>query len=237
MPDYKQIAIALKEARKIVVLTGAGMSTASGLSDYRSHGGLWDGRDPFEISHASKVGTQEFINFFAARVSDVKQHKPNEGHLLLEKWKESLNMKIITQNIDGYHGKDAIEMHGHLRDFVCEACGETHSRFHYAMFRNDKCLNPKCKDGHVRPRVVLFGENIDFIKHAEAMGEMLMADVVLVIGTSLEVAPFNELLDIAFTNRARTIVITKSDTPFDGRFSFRSYDDITTALKEIDSHL
>lgn len=237
MPNYEQIANALKEARKITVLTGAGMSTASGLADYRSHGGLWDGRDPLEISSAKMVGTPEFIQFFKARVDDVRQHQPNEGHHIVEKWRERFNMKIITQNIDGYHGDEAIEIHGSLREFVCTGCNRTYSRHHYSMFSNDSCIHEDCIDGNIRPRVVLFGESLDLNNYTRAMGEVLTSDVVLVLGTSLEVAPFNELIEIGFSNRARTIIITKSTTPYDGQVSFRSHDDIITALQAIDSFL
>jgi len=235
--NIQQMAIALSNAKKIVVLTGAGMSTASGLSDFRSNGGLWDGRDPLEISHASKIGTPEFLEFFQARAHDISTHEPNEGHRILDKWKQTKNLKIITQNIDGYHGKDAVEMHGHLRYVSCNVCGHRHTLSYYQQLKDDTCLNTRCKEGRIRPNVVLFGEDLDVHNWTEAMGEMLTADFVLVLGTTLEVRPFSDLMEIAFSNRARTAIVTKSDTPYDGKVSFRSYDDIPTVLQELNVHL
>lgn len=232
--NIQQMAIALSDAKKIVVLTGAGMSTASGLSDFRSNGGLWDGRDPLEISHPSKIGTPEFLEFFQQRIVDVKTHHANEGHFILDKWQKERNLSIVTQNIDGYHGEQAIEMHGHLRYLSCDTCGRRFTPSFYLELKNDTCPNPHCKEGHVRPNVTLFGEDLDVQAWTQAMGEVLTADFILVLGTSLEVRPFSDLMEIAFSNRARTAVITKSDTPYDGKVSFRSHEDIVTVLKELD---
>lgn len=234
MPNYEQMALALRQAKKITILTGAGMSTASGLSDYRSHGGLWDGRDPFEISHATQVGTPHFREFFTNRILDVRSCRPNAGHILINQWRDKLPISVVTQNIDSYHGKDTNELHGHLRYLQCTMCGTEHSVERFTVDHDDKC--PDCGQ-IIRPLVVLFGEELNVHKLTEAMGEVLTSDVVLILGTSLEVAPFNELVEIAFSNRAQTILITQSDTPYDGKFSFRSYEKINEALQAIDSYL
>lgn len=97
----------IKKSNHIVVLTGAGISTDSGLPDYRSNGGLWDGKKPEEISHFSAVGKPEFVKFFADRMNDISNCKPNKAHEILAKWEEQGKVKsVITQNIDSYH-KDA----------------------------------------------------------------------------------------------------------------------------------
>jgi len=233
--SLQQFVQAIHDAKRIVVLTGAGMSTASGLSDFRSNGGLWDGRDPLEISHASKIGTPEFRDFFRERAQAIRRYHPNPGHDILEEWRERYGATIITQNIDGYHGKHAIEMHGHMRYFECNHCAQRYASLYYNTVDDTRC--PKCFEGTIRPPVVLYGEDIPVSQWTDAMAACLTADFILVVGTSLEVRPFSDLLEIGLSNRARTAIITKSGTPYDGKVSFRSYGDIVEVLQELNTHL
>lgn len=237
---YLEIADALANAKKISVLTGAGISTASGLSDFRSNGGLWDGKDPYEISNPSQIGTDAFRRFFADRIREFDAHEPNYAHHAIRHWSIVLNadVEVITQNIDGYHHApgmlEPIELHGHVRHLECVDCGNLQTTGAYVTHDSDKCM--KCL-GTLRPPVVLFGENLDPVKWGQATNAVLMSDVLVVIGTSLEVAPFNGLVDIALGMRRPVILITKSDTPYDDKVSFRLRGDIVEEMTKINDIL
>lgn len=231
---------AIKRAGDIVVLTGAGISTESGLPDFRSNGGLWDGHKPEEISHWSKIGTPEFREFFTKRIIDIQEHKPNIAHEILAKWQTEKKLTIITQNIDGYHqvagAKNVIELHGHLRHLQCTECESVYDFSEYTMFKDDEC--GYC-DGIIRPPVVLFGEDLPALPWFQAVQAMKTADLVIVLGTSLQVYPFNTLIDEARNNEhgATLMIVTKSSTPYDGLAYIRIHDGIGETLSTIDNLL
>jgi NAD-dependent deacetylase len=242
----KNAATLIKKAGHLVVLTGAGISTESGIPDYRSTGGLWDGHKPEEISHWSKIGTLEFRKFMTERYKEFQEHSPNIAHEILAAWQENQRVTIITQNIDGYHqragAKNVIEMHGHMRWLECTECETKHQWTAYTELDSDKC--EICGDdvqhgGILRPPVVLFGENLPALEWFKAQQAVQTADVVLVIGTSLQVAPFNELVDMAYNggNGAKIIIATKSDTPYDGVASIRFHEGIGETMSVINNLL
>lgn len=230
----------IKKSVNMVVLTGAGISTESGIPDYRSHGGLWDGHKPEEISHWSKIGTPEFLKFMSERIKDFNHHKPNIAHEILAKWQEDKRITIITQNIDSYHqmagGKNVLEIHGHMRHLECTECETVYDNGMYTHYQDDEC---ELCDGILRPPVILFGENIPALPWFRALEAVKTCDLVLVLGTSLQVYPFNELVSEAYEggNGARIIIITKSDTPYDGTAAVRIHDGIGETLKQIDKAL
>lgn len=231
----------ISRSNNIVVLTGAGMSTESGLPDFRSNGGLWDGKNPEEISHSSAVGSTAFKHFFTKRIVNIAEHKPNIGHEILAKWEaEGRINAIVTQNIDSFHqdagSKNVIEMHGHLRNLICNECGTTYSNSKYIQEDCDECEGEGCK-GSIRPEVVLFGEYLPEDAWFQANEEINNADLVIVLGTSLQVFPFNTLVESAYSNGVKIILITKSETPFDYVASVRIHDSIGKVLKEISNEL
>lgn len=241
----KNAAALIRNAGNILVLTGAGISTESGIPDYRSAGGLWDGHNPEDISHWKKIGTPEFRKFFSERHKEFSEHSPNIAHELLAKWQEKKNMTIVTQNIDGYHqaagSKGVIEMHGHMRHLECTECQTVYDWSMYTDFDDDDCeyCGNHIYAGMLRPPVVLFGESLPALSWHQAVTAARKADLVLVIGTSLQVAPFNSLIDEAYQggNGARVIIITNSETPYDGIASIRINHSIGDTLKEIDTLL
>lgn len=240
----EKAALHISKAGHLVVLTGAGISTESGIPDYRSHGGLWDGLKPEEISHWSKIGTPEFRKFFSERHMEFQEHSPNIAHEILAKWQENQKVTIVTQNIDGYHqkagAKDVIEVHGHMRWLECTECQTKHDFGQYTVFDNDSCCicGGTIHGGILRPPVVLFGESVPALEWHKALMAVQSADIILVLGTSLQVAPFNTLIDEALMNSsARLIIVTKSETPYDGLASVRIYEGIGETMKKIDEAL
>jgi NAD-dependent deacetylase len=238
-------ATLIKNAGHLVVLTGAGISTESGIPDYRSHGGLWDGLKPEEISHWSKIGTPEFRKFFSERYEEFKEHQPNIAHHILAEWQKERKTAIITQNIDGYHqragAERVIEMHGHMRYLECTECLTRYDWSKFTQFDDDECeyCGGNVHGGMLRPPVTLFGETLPALEWHQALTAIKTADVVLVLGTSLQVFPFNTLIDEAYNggNGAKIIIVTKSDTPYDGIASVRIHDSIGETLTKINQHL
>jgi NAD-dependent deacetylase len=233
----------IKGAGHLVVLTGAGISTESGIPDFRSQGGLWDGKDPLEISSEKALyeDTESFVEFFSKRINDIGNHTWNSGHGILADWQKEKKVTIITQNIDGYHqaagAKGVIEMHGHLRHLKCDMCGTQYDHSKYTQFKDAEC--EVCHEGHVRPPVILFGEMLPALAWHQALTAVKTADVILVLGTSLQVFPFNTLIDEAYNggNGARLVIVTKSSTPYDGIASVRINEGIGETLKKINDNL
>jgi NAD-dependent deacetylase len=255
---YKNLVIEnasklIEKAGHLVILTGAGISTESGIPDFRSQGGLWDGKDPLEISSEKALyeDTESFVEFFSKRIDDIGNHTWNSGHGVIADWQKEKKVTVITQNIDGYHQaagtKDVIELHGHLRYLECDVCGTRYDHSKYTQFKDTECevdyvdfsqQEGNC-DGRVRPPVVLFGEMLPPLAWHQALMAIQTADVVLVLGTSLQVFPFNDLINEAMTGTAaaKLIIITQSETPFDRLASVRINEPIGETLKAINDKI
>jgi NAD-dependent deacetylase len=236
----KKLIDLILHAKHLVALTGAGMSTESGLPDFRSNGGLWYGKDPYEIASPKAIGTSEFIQFYQSRIADLEQHQPNIGHYILAKWEELGYLKaILTQNIDGFHqragSQKVIEVHGHLRHLICSKCETSYplSSYHNKIYQ---CTQEGC-NGHIRPPIVLFGEQLDFSSWSSAVQEVKKADAVLVMGTSLQVYPFAGLVELAKETGAKVVIINKTKTEMDDQADLIIHDQIGQVLESIHKNI
>jgi len=212
-----------------IVLTGAGMSTESGLPDFRSKEGWWRRIDPHQVANVDALerNYELFRDFYTYRIETVEQYAPHAGHQILSKWeKEGLLQGIATQNVDGYHsaaGSEKVaELHGNIRSVRCHRCcrpadvSDFLSRGHCSV----------CQ-GLLRPNVILFGEMLPEKAWSQALAWFGSAELVIVIGTSLQVAPVSQLpqytsgrtaylnmempqgshrFDLAIQGRARTLL-------------------------------
>lgn len=208
----------LEEANYTVVFTGAGMSTESGLPDFRSSQGLWKQKDPARLAstEALNKNVDEFIAFYRERVLGVKEYGPHRGHYILAEWEKAGKIKsIITQNVDGFHqlagSKQVAELHGTLQKVHCESCGEVYDSEEYVK-EEFYC---KC-GGVLRPSVVLFGESLPTDAFAFAMQEAEKSDLFIVLGSSLTVTPANQFPLIAKESGAKLVIVNRDDTPLDG---------------------
>src|SRR5690606_19892379 len=152
----------IKDANYMVVFTGAGMSTESGLPDFRSKEGLWKKKDPTRLASTEALNNnvEEFIEFYRHRVLGIKEYGPHKGHYILADWEKRGKLKsIITQNVDGFHqlagSKSVAELHGTLQRLHCGSCGKNYDSEQYV----DKAYHCSC-GGVLRPSVVLFGESL-----------------------------------------------------------------------------
>lgn len=209
----------LQQSNYTVVFTGAGMSTESGLPDFRSQKqGLWEKFDPKQLAstYALKNHPQQFTAFYQMRIKSLTKHKPHEGHKILANWeKKGLIQCIVTQNVDGFHrdagNNNVLEIHGSLTNLYCNTCLRAYPTTDY-LERDGTCT--VCNQ-LIRPGVVLFGEALPEDVLLQAEQEMLKADLVLVLGSSLTVSPANLLPQWAFENGAKLIIVNEEPTPLD----------------------
>jgi NAD-dependent deacetylase len=211
----------IAETDNIVFFGGAGVSTESGIPDFRSQDGLYNQKYKYPpeqiVSHSFyKYKTEEFFEFYKDRMI-YTDARPNKAHIKLAQWEKEGKLKaVITQNIDGLHqaagSKKVLELHGStLRNF-CEKCGKNYDR--------DYVINstgvPRCScGGTVRPDVVLYEEGLDMNVMNEAVACISKADVLIIGGTSLAVYPAAGLIDYYQGNKL--VVVNKSATPRDSQ--------------------
>lgn len=219
--EVRALAELLRENRGAVVLTGAGISTESGIPDFRSPGtGLWSRIDPMEyLSVDALYGRPEtFWKYFAEVFGPTLAAQPNAGHLALARLEAAGYVgTIVTQNIDGLHQKagscNVLEVHGHLRTVHCQGCHRAYP-MEEALARLKKEPAPHCPGcgGRLRPAVVLFGDMMP-PAFAQAVSAVERSGLVLVVGSSLTVSPANSL---AFRT-PHLAIINREPTPADAR--------------------
>ncbi|HSH24989.1 MAG TPA: NAD-dependent deacylase [Massilibacterium sp.] len=212
----------MKKSKHIVVFTGAGMSTESGLSDFRSQQGLWKKYNPIELATVDAMNQSRdvFTHFYKERIQTIQHHSPHIGHHILAEWqKRGIIQTIITQNVDGYHqqagAKDVIELHGSLAHVHCSSCGVKDSNQCY-LESNYTC---NC-GGFLRPSIVLFGEMLNEEHMNQALRATEKADFFLVLGSSLEVSPANQFPLIAKERGATFAIINMERTALDSEADF-----------------
>ena len=216
MEQIVTLAKWIREAKKVVVLTGAGMSTESGLPDFRSKGGWWRGIDPMTVAtiDAFYDDYELFHEFYSARLDALKQFTYHEGHRVLSHLQQQgLIDCIATQNVDNFHTDagsiDVYELHGNLRAIRCHQCHKSYTVD--AFLKKDAC---SC-GGKLRPGVVLFGEFLPEDAWQGAFNAISKADVVIVIGTSLQVSPVNQLPSLTKGKRVYINMDTTTTSGFD----------------------
>lgn len=213
------IAHLIQSSKRTIIFTGAGMSTESGLPDFRSaKDGLWEKFNPNELAnvHALEHNRDEFIDFYRYRLQELKKYQPHDGHFILAEWeKRGLIHGIITQNVDGFHhdagNRNVMELHGTFRSFHCHTCSKEYDADLFFSGKNhcDKC------NGTIRPGIVLFGEALPEEAFIRAEKETNDADLFIVLGSSLTVSPANMFPMLAKENNAKLIIVNHDQTPLD----------------------
>ncbi len=193
----ENLAAVLRRYRRIVALTGAGISVESGIPDFRSPGGLWERFDPMEYAHiqAFRRNPAKVWTLLQEMDAVITAARPNPAHYALAELEaRGLLLGIITQNVDNLHqaagSRRVVEYHGNAQRFVCDTCRGVHPR--ESLDFSQTPLYCLC-GGLIRPDVVFFGEAIPPAAQAEADELAKACDLLLVIGTSGEVAPASYL--------------------------------------------
>jgi len=238
----ERLAELLRESSSTVALTGAGISVPSGIPDFRSPGeGLWEKVDPMEVAHidAFRRDPAKFWSFYRPRLLSLADVEPNGAHRALAKLeRRGLLAAVITQNIDQLHHKAGservIEVHGSIRTASCQWCG---AEFPLAEVEGlfDEEGAARCSDcrGPVKPDVVLFGELLPAEAMEEAESLATGADLMLCVGSSLEVYPVAGLPSVTLGRGGRIAVITKGPTPFDQDAAVRMDGDVVADLDAV----
>ena len=236
--EIEKVKAIVAGASNIVFFGGAGVSTASGIPDFRSSTGLYNQRRGSRyapetiLSHAFMVQhPREFYDYHLNNLI-AREAKPNPAHLALADLERAGKLKaIITQNIDGLHqaagSKNVIELHGNTYHFYCVGCG---ANYDLAFVDAIKVLPPVCPacGKMVRPDVVLYGEALDTEVMQAAIAAIRAAEVLIVGGTSLVVYPAAGLID--FYRGNKLILTNREATPFDERANYVLLGDIAEIL-------
>ena len=220
----------LKSSRRAVVLTGAGVSTASGIPDFRGPKGIYR-KFPPDIFDIEKFYTnpERFYSFAKDGLFSMLDAKPNESHIMIAKLEEKGFIEaVITQNIDGLHQKAGsrivLELHGNMSRFFCVSCKQIYSASEVRE-KVEKELVPKCtKCGSlIRPDVVFFGEPLPQEALQKAIEYSERADLMIVMGSSLVVYPAAYLPMITVENGGKLVIVNKGETGLDN-IAFKKYD-------------
>jgi len=224
----EQLAELLRAQQPCVVLTGAGVSTESGIPDFRSAGGIWATYDPMEVASIDgfRRDPQLVWEFYARRLAILDEAEPNDGHRALARLEElGLVRAVVTQNVDGLHqragSREVVEVHGTIRGAVCLDCGRREG-FERVL---ELLPLPRCACGAVlKPAVVMFGELLPAEAIERATELAAAARLLLVVGSSLEVhpvagLPFDTLRrggTLAIVNRGPTALDEHAELRLDG---------------------
>ena len=212
----------INHSDNIVFFGGAGVSTESGIPDFRSVDGLYNQQYDYPpetiLSHTFfRRNTEEFYRFYRAKMLALDA-KPNAAHKKLAQWEQEGKLKaVVTQNIDGLHpaagSKMVYELHGSVHRNYCQKCGA----FYDARYMLESKGIPKCEKcgGIIKPDVVLYEEGLDDATMRGAIRAISHADVLIIGGTSLTGYPAAGLID--YYNGNKLVLINKSVTPMDSR--------------------
>ena len=196
--------------KKIVVLTGAGMSAESGLKTFRDSDGLWESHNVYDVAtpEAWERDPEMVLKFYNDRRKQVRVAEPNKAHVSLGKLEQKYNVSIITQNIDDLHERAGSTHVIHLHGEVNKARSSVDSGLVYELDHWEMKMGDTCEKGsQLRPHIVWFGEAVPMIEKAIPIVEM--ADVVMVIGTSLSVYPAAGLLNYATSSSQKYYIDPK----------------------------
>ncbi len=181
--------------KKIVVLTGAGISAESGISTFRDANGLWENHDIMEVASIEgwRKNPELVLNFYNLRRRQLKKVQPNSAHYFLKELEEKYEVVIITQNVDDLHERAGSSKIIHLHGELLKVRSEKNENLVYEH-SEDIILGDLAEDGgQLRPHIVWFGEMVPMMERA--IDEVSDADIMLVIGTSLQVYPAASLID------------------------------------------
>jgi NAD-dependent deacetylase len=217
-----ELARLIRTYARCVVLTGAGISTESGIPDFRSAGGIWEQYDPAEVANidALRRDPRRVWEFYALRLDALRSAEPNDGHRALAELEEQGWIRaVVTQNVDGLHqragSREVVEVHGSLREAECIRCGvRVPMEDALASLPLPPC--PECGEV-LKPGVVMFGELLPAAAIERAQALAADAGLLLVVGSSLEVHPIAALPGETLGAGGALAIVNRGSTPWDSR--------------------
>ena len=235
---YDELRKMIDESRRIVFFGGAGVSTESGIPDFRSVDGLYHMKYEYPpetiLSHTFFVKRpEEFFKFYRDKLLPLDA-KPNKAHLKLAEWeKEGKLLAVVTQNIDGLHqaagSKKVYELHGSVHRNYCQKCGRF---FPPEYIRDSQDAVPVCPcGGRIKPDVVLYEEGLDNDVVSGAVNAISSADMLIVAGTSLTVYPAAGL--VRYFHGRHLVLINRDTTPMDSECDLVIHDKVGEVLSSL----
>jgi NAD-dependent deacetylase len=223
-----QVAQWIVNAKRTVVFTGAGLSTESGIPDFRSPGGVWDKYNPedfyFQNFLANEASREKYWQMATEMWEPIKKAQPNPAHLAIAEFEKLGKLDcVITQNIDGLHFKagnseeKVIQLHGTAIFVSCLSCRKRYDRNEIQERIKKGQKAPRCDDcgGLLKPATISFGQSMPEKETQEAYHRSSLCDLFIVIGSSLVVQPAASMPLVAKRNGARLVIINRDPTPFD----------------------
>lgn len=236
-----KLAGMIRSSERVAALTGAGISVPSGIPDFRTPGkGLWERVDPMEVAHidAFHRDTQRFWSFYRPRFDALADKEPNPAHAALaELESRGLLETVITQNVDRLHRKAGstrvIEVHGSIATSSCTSCGARYELERVGeLFDDDGIATCACM-GKVKPDVVLFGELLPEAAMTEAQELCSTANLLLCVGSSLEVYPVAGLPELTLAGGGQIAIVTQGPTPYDSDAAVKLDGDVVEELEAV----
>jgi NAD-dependent deacetylase len=233
----------IRTSQKVVLLTGAGVSTRSGIPDFRStEGGLWQRYDPFEVAslNAFRYDPTKFYEWLRPLANTIYHAQPNPAHFGIARMETTGNIQaVITQNIDRLHqragSKNVLEVHGTFDTMTCGSCFQKVGSDPYIRSYLTDGTIPTCNSCHtvLKPDVVLFGEQLPQRTWLKASEASRNCDLMIVAGSSLEVLPVAGLPMRAVENGAHLIIINQTRTYIDERADIVLEEDVAEIIPMI----
>ncbi|MBM4338632.1 MAG: NAD-dependent protein deacylase [Deltaproteobacteria bacterium] len=228
MKQIEQVARWITQAKRVVVFGGAGLSTESGIPDFRSPGGVWDKYDPEDFYYqkfiSSEASREKYWQMATEMYEPMKKAQPNPAHLAIAELEKLGKLDcVITQNIDGLHHKAGnseekiIELHGTAMHVTCLNCKKRYDRDQIQKRIRSGIKVPYCDDcgGPLKPATISFGQSMPERETEEAYHRSSSCDLFIVIGSSLVVQPAASMPLVAKRNGAKLVIINRDPTPYD----------------------
>lgn len=236
----------ISQARKVLAFTGAGLSTESGIPDFRSPGGVWEKYDPsdfyFDKIVSSEAHREKYWEMSTEIYQGMRDARPNRAHLAIKELEDTGRfLAIVTQNIDGLHHKAGntpgkiIEIHGTVATVSCLSCNKKYEREEIEERLATGVKVPYCDDcsGILKPDTISFGQAMPEEEMSRAMGYARECDLCLVLGSSLVVYPAASVPELAGDSGAKLMIINRDETPLDPRADLVIHESLTKALGQI----
>jgi len=219
--------------KKIIALTGAGISAESGITTFRDSGGLWEQYDIMEVAHIDgwRKNPQLVQRFYNERRKQLEEVEPNAAHHILAELEKDFDVTVVTQNVDNLHERAGSTKIIHLHGELTKARSSVNTDMIVDIGYRPIELDEKAPDGsQLRPHIVWFGEAVPMIEKAADI--VAQADILLIIGTSLNVYPAAGLVGYA-DRKAQIYLIDPNEVPYSGRNITMIREKATTGMKKL----
>jgi len=238
-----ELAETWRRAKRVAVLTGAGISTASDIPDFRSPGGRWERYQPVILQDflANASAREEYWRYKGETWQLIRSARPNPGHVALAELAARGQVELlVTQNVDGLHESSGfpeeriVNIHGSDREVVCMACGRREGRAGAQRQWESGVAVPTCAcGGPFKPATISFGQGLVAEDLDRAFDAARACDLFVAIGTSLVVSPINQMAEIALRRDTATAILTASETPFDAACDFKLCEPLERLLPDL----